>query len=39
MRPVAVLGLPGQDVSLSIELVITNFACVRLESRQVYSRQ
>ncbi len=37
MRSVAVLGLPDQNVSLSIQVVITHFACVRLESRQVDS--
>ena len=39
MLPVAVLGLPGQNVSLSVEMMITRLAYLRLKSRQVYSRR
>ena len=39
MRPVAVLGLPGKDVSLSDEVMITQLACLRLKSYRVYSRR
>ena len=37
MRSVAALGAQGQNVSLSIEVVITHSAYVRLESCQVHS--
>lgn len=39
MLSVAAFGLPGQNVSLTIEWVIPHFPCLRLKSHQVYSRR